>query len=92
MSMNKDLFKKILEEGSSGNATIGDRFSWVGLIAQLESRETPFTVKMIATETKQKRNYVYSHLRSAVEDGKLVAVKTGNGNYFLGKKVLEAAD
>jgi len=67
------------------------RTNWVGVLADLQARSEPFTVRQVFEElidagTVTKRNYVYSHLRDWAAERKILGPVAGpGGNYYLGK-------
>jgi len=89
VSMSKEEFVRIMSLPEAERA-IADRFSWVGLLQDLQGREEPFTKNDVVKEFKQPANYVYSHLRNWVIEGKLEMVKGPGGvNYYLAPGQIE---
>jgi len=81
--MSKSEFLKLLTDPSAAAPGIGDRYSWVDLIKELNSRDEPFTVAQITEESGQPSRYVYSHLRDWVKDGKLTKINAGGKNFYM---------
>lgn len=86
--MSREDFLRILEEGEDAIEGVRPTYSWVALLAELQKRETPFTVKqihseIIATGFDMPKNYVYSHLNGWAERKKLLSVKYGGRRFFM---------
>jgi len=81
--MSKAEFVKLLTDPDAKAPGIGDRFSWVDLLKELNDHDEPFTVAQITEESGQPSRYVYSHLRDWVKDGKLVKINAGGKNFYM---------
>jgi len=82
MVMEKAEFLRIMALPAAERKAV-DRYDWVGLLAQLKTREEPFDKTVVAKEYGAKAKYVYNHLREWVQEGELAVIKTGAGNVYL---------
>ena len=82
MTMDKAEFLRIMALPQAEREASG-RFDWVGLLAELKTREQPFNKDDVAKEYGAKRKYIYNHLREWVEEDELKVIKTGAGNVYL---------